>query len=223
MDKGTLSTQKNVRPLVGLFQPKWKSSFVAFVKNEGVDEDNNQNLIGSKLIVTCSVSIKCDGLTIFENETFITYRVRSPLSRFSVCFEGPFSLLLRNWSKKDFFMIFFSSESWDSILFRSDIGGTAGGLGEALFYISRALKWNFLIFEILQTKIALPQVPPRSPNLHIWKVWNLSFHWKKNYPSSCFPSVFTFSWNYELKSIQNEDNGPWSKFQISQPKFHEFQ
>ena len=55
---------------MGLFLSE-KSSFVAFIKKERVDEDNNQNLIGSKLIVTCSVSIKCDGLTIFENEEVI--------------------------------------------------------------------------------------------------------------------------------------------------------
>ena len=70
-EKRTLSTQKNERPLVGLFQQK--SSFVAFVKNEEVDEDDNQNLNGSKLIVTWSVSIRSDGLTIFENETVIRY------------------------------------------------------------------------------------------------------------------------------------------------------
>ena len=53
---------------MGLLFLSEKSSFVAFIKNEGVDEDNNQNLIGSKLIVTWSVSIRSDGLTIFENE-----------------------------------------------------------------------------------------------------------------------------------------------------------
>ena len=64
-----------------------------------------------------------------------------------------------------------------------------------LWQFRAAPKWNFLIFQILQTEIALTQVPPRSPNLHIWKVWNLSFHWKKNYPSSYFCWVLTFLWN----------------------------
>ena len=35
-DKSTVSTQKNVRPLVGLFQPKRKSSFVALSKMRGL-------------------------------------------------------------------------------------------------------------------------------------------------------------------------------------------
>ena len=77
-EKRTLSTQKNERPLVGLFQQK--SSFVAFVKNEEVDEDDNQNLNGSKLIVTWSESIRSDGLTIFENEEVIKF---SPLAFYS--------------------------------------------------------------------------------------------------------------------------------------------
>ena len=100
----------------------------------------------------------------------------------SVCFEGPFSLLLKDWSKKDFFMIFFNSESWDSILFRSDIGGTAGGLGEAVFYFETFdfLK-IFTLTSFTNIKIQPPQVPPRSPQCQTWKVWNLSFHWKKNH------------------------------------------
>ena len=63
---------------MGLFQQK--SSFVAFVKNEEVDEDDNQNLNGSKLIVTWSESIRSDGLTIFENEEVIKF---SPLAFYS--------------------------------------------------------------------------------------------------------------------------------------------
>ena len=56
---------------MGLLFLSEKSSFVAFIKNEGVDGDDNQNLIGSKLIVTWSESIRSDGLTIFENEAVI--------------------------------------------------------------------------------------------------------------------------------------------------------
>ena len=56
---------------MGLLFLSEKSSFVAFIKNEGVDEDNNQNWFGSKLIVTWPGSIKSDGLTIFENEAVI--------------------------------------------------------------------------------------------------------------------------------------------------------
>ena len=47
--------------------------FVDFIKNEGVDENENQNCIGSKLIVTWSESIRSDGLTIFENEAVIKF------------------------------------------------------------------------------------------------------------------------------------------------------
>ena len=68
-EKRTLSTQKNERPLVGLFQQK--SSFVAFVKNDEVDEDDNENWFASKLIVMCSVSIRSDELTFSENEAVI--------------------------------------------------------------------------------------------------------------------------------------------------------
>ena len=39
------------------------------------DQDDNQNLNGSKLIVTWSESIRSDGLTIFENEAVIWYHV----------------------------------------------------------------------------------------------------------------------------------------------------
>ena len=44
------------------------ASFVDFVKHDGVDSDDNINLVGSKLIATWSQSITCPGLTIFENE-----------------------------------------------------------------------------------------------------------------------------------------------------------
>ena len=44
------------------------------------DQDDNQNLIGSKLIVTWSESIRSDGLTIFENEAVIKF---SPLAFYS--------------------------------------------------------------------------------------------------------------------------------------------
>ena len=70
--KNSVSTLKDVEPLVGLFvSTKQKSSPVAFVGNDGVDEDDNQNSIGSKLIVTWSLSTRSDGLTIFENEAVI--------------------------------------------------------------------------------------------------------------------------------------------------------
>ena len=57
-----------------------KASFVAFVENEEVDEDDNHILNGSKLIVTWSESIRSDGLTIFENEAVIKF---SPLAFYS--------------------------------------------------------------------------------------------------------------------------------------------
>ena len=38
----------------GLLSRKRKSSFVAFVENDNDDEDDNQNLSGSKLILTWS-------------------------------------------------------------------------------------------------------------------------------------------------------------------------
>ena len=93
MDKGTLSTQKNVTPLVGLFQPKWKSSFVAFVKNEGVDEDDKQNWVGSKLIVTWSQSTRCHGLTIFENEAVMWLRHLLFIVRYFLNLVATFPLL----------------------------------------------------------------------------------------------------------------------------------
>ena len=60
-----------------------KASFVAFVENEEVDEDDNHILNGSKLIVTWSESIRSDGLTIFENEAVIKF---SPLAFYSKMF-----------------------------------------------------------------------------------------------------------------------------------------
>ena len=61
-----------------------KASFVAFVENEEVDEDDNHILNGSKLIVTWSESIRSDGLTIFENEAVIKF---SPLAFYSKIFD----------------------------------------------------------------------------------------------------------------------------------------
>ena len=55
----------------GLVSTKAKIVICCFVENEGVDEDDQQNLNGSKLIVTWSESIRSDGLTIFENEEVI--------------------------------------------------------------------------------------------------------------------------------------------------------
>ena len=80
MNKSTLSIQKNVKLLVNLFQPNRKSSFVALVENEGVDEDDNQNWSGNILSVTLSLSTRCHGLTIFENEAVIKF---SPLAFYS--------------------------------------------------------------------------------------------------------------------------------------------
>ena len=65
--KSTLRTQKNANCLWDN-NSKEKLSFVVFVKNDGVDSDDNANLVGSKLIATWSQSITCPGLTIFENE-----------------------------------------------------------------------------------------------------------------------------------------------------------
>ena len=59
---------------------KAKSSFVAFVQNDGDDEDDNHILNGSKLSVTLSESTRCHGLTIFENEGVIKF---SPLAFYS--------------------------------------------------------------------------------------------------------------------------------------------
>ena len=64
---------------------KAKSSFVAFVENDGDDEDDNHIFNGSKLSVTLSESTRCHGLTIFENEAVIKF---SPLAFYSKIFEG---------------------------------------------------------------------------------------------------------------------------------------
>ena len=77
--KRTLSTPKNERPLVGLFQQS-KIVICCFVQNDGDDEDDNHILNGSKLSVTLSESTRCHGLTIFENEAVIKF---SPLAFYS--------------------------------------------------------------------------------------------------------------------------------------------
>ena len=75
--------------------------------------------------------------------------------------------------------------------------GDRRGLGEALFYFET---FDFLkIFTLISftnTKIQLPQVPPRSPKCQIWKMLNLRFHWKKNHKKIFFRSVFAFTWTY---------------------------
>ena len=80
---------------------KAKSSFVAFVQNDGDDEDDNHILNGSKLSVTLSESTRCHGLTIFENEGVIKF---SPLA-----FYSKISTKDKNLTRKD--IIFFFSES----------------------------------------------------------------------------------------------------------------
>ena len=82
-EKRTLSTQKNERPLVGLFQQS-EIVICCFVKNESDDEDNNHILNGSKLSVTLSESTRCHGLTIFENEAVIKF---SPLAFYSKMYK----------------------------------------------------------------------------------------------------------------------------------------
>ena len=102
-----------------------------------------------------------------------------------------------------------------------DRGGTWGS-AILVWSTSKIRKFHFGAVYELQNR-ASPSPPVGPPQLTYLKSMESQLSLEKNYPSSCFPSVFTFSWNYKLKSIQNEDNGPWSKFQISQPKFHEFQ
>ena len=73
-----------------------KASFVAFVENEEVDEDDNHILNGSKLIVTWSESIRSDGLTIFENEAVIKFSplaFYSKITRVKTCSEKLFESL----------------------------------------------------------------------------------------------------------------------------------
>ena len=64
---------------------KAKSSFVAFVQNDGDDEDDNHILNGSKLSVTLSESTRCHGLTIFENEAVKAKTRPSFYSKISSC------------------------------------------------------------------------------------------------------------------------------------------
>ena len=58
----------------GSVSTKRKSSSVDFVKNDEVDEDDNEKWFGSKLIGTLSVSIRSDETTISENEAVIWFR-----------------------------------------------------------------------------------------------------------------------------------------------------
>ena len=71
---------KKRKTACGLVSTKRKSSFVAFVENDGDDEDDNHIFNGSKLSVTLSESTRCHGLTIFENEAVIKF---SPLAFYS--------------------------------------------------------------------------------------------------------------------------------------------
>ena len=84
-EKRTLSTQKTRVRLWACFN-KAKPSFVAFVKNESDDEDDNHILNGSKLSVTLSESTRCHGLTFFENEAVIKF---SPLAFYSKIYVEP--------------------------------------------------------------------------------------------------------------------------------------
>ena len=115
-------------------------------------------------------------------------------------------------------IIFFSSESWDFILYNCVTWGTYGGLAEVKFWFEDKLKkWNFHILKNLQMKIQLRQVPHRSPKLQNCKVWSLSFHWKKKIKFISLLVIFLhyFEIGY-LKWVHNDDSREQARKHMSQ-------
>ena len=71
---------------------------------------------------------------------------------------------------------------------------------QCLFRLMFTTKSEFQALKMIQTKIALPQVPNRSLRLQIWKVWNLSFHRKKKIILLAF--LVHFLWFYEIQHVR---------------------
>ena len=73
---------------------------------------------------------------IVENRDFQLY----DLKHAKFCFFMQISILAKNRTKIAMTLIFFSSESWDSILFENLKGGPKGGPGEAVFCSEKSSK-----------------------------------------------------------------------------------
>ena len=54
-----------------------------------------------------------------------------------------------------------------------------GITGDAILVWISGLFWKFQKFQIFHTKIGPWLVPLLVPLIHFWKIWHLSFHWKK--------------------------------------------
>ena len=110
------------------------------------------------------------------------------LSRFSMLFEDPFSILLKNLSK-NFFYDFFPMTAEIQYFSNLTLGGTGEGLMGKPFYFTPTSFTN--------NKILTHQVPYRSPKRQIWSTVNLSFHWKKSW-KNLFSMIFHVHLNLEF-------------------------
>ena len=85
------------------------------------------------------------------------------------------------WSKQAMTLIFFPVKAEVSYFSNLDKGGRKGGQRTTHFLWKKRCFSSFSsFFTQTHTKIGLPLAPLLAPLLQIWKILNLSFHWKKN-------------------------------------------
>ena len=101
---------------------------------------------------------------------------------FELIFASEIHFSVKCWVFNIFWWFFFPSESWDVGLSKNEKGGSKGGSPEAIFWFE-ILDFSqiFKKFSRFQVKIGPRVIPLLIPLFHFWKVWHLSFYWKKNH------------------------------------------
>ena len=142
----------------------------------------------------------CNETSIFQIFTWYSWKSRS-----SIIYKLKILKTAKSLSRTAMTLIFCSSESWDSILFKNSKRGAKRGArewailfwnhfvekhgaGKKRSYVmiflssSNKLRWIFRISSLkagFQNKLFPSLAPLLAPLLNFWKVWSLSFHWNK--------------------------------------------
>ena len=126
---------------------------------------------------------KIFSLYIVENRDFQLYHVK--IWKIDVSLQ--ISNRTKFWSKIVTTLIFFPVKAEIPYFSKIQKGGQKGGQG--MSYSDWKFQYFFQILnfgDMIQSKIHSSLAPLLAPLFNFWKVWNLSFHWKKklmSYPS----------------------------------------